>query len=98
MSAGRLVAIAVDPSEYSEKAFDCEYKRRTHICLSCLKINIELIMHGHLFDIGFQVSLYRLPVHRSIKIGLQLHTITFRLCGAMLHALHTVEIRTKICA
>ena len=24
MSSGRLVAIAVDPSDYSEKAFDCE--------------------------------------------------------------------------
>lgn len=25
--SGRLIAIAVDPSEYSEKAFDCKYAR-----------------------------------------------------------------------
>ena len=25
MSGGRLIAIAVDPSDYSEKAFDCEF-------------------------------------------------------------------------
>ena len=33
MSGGRLVAIAVDPSDYSEKAFDCEFYFLNSTCL-----------------------------------------------------------------
>ena len=34
MSGGRLVAIAVDPSDYSEKAFDCEFYFLNSSCLT----------------------------------------------------------------
>ena len=41
MSDGRRIAVAVDPSEHSEKAFDCEFSSRTEFYyLICMPDNL----------------------------------------------------------